>query len=326
MRSFRRVWPYVILAILLFVNIFAWSQRQNIADWMRLRNYAPPADIAVLASDATMTDYAKHLFYVNHPSLESKEDFNRHCSDESKETAVLGCFRGNRQGIYIYAVTDERLEGVRQVTAAHEMLHQAYERLSDKERQRINRLLHDFYENALTDEAVKAKMDSYKKQPDTDLANEMHSIFGTEVRELPQELEDYYKKYFTDRSKVVSDREAYQGEFTRRQQLVEQYDAQLSRLKAQINENKRTLEDEMDFLNTKEKEINRDIASNDQAAYEADVQEYNATVARYNGLLTATRSLITEHNEIVNKRNEIAIQEQELQQALDSRLTSPASR
>ena len=326
MRLFRRVWPYILLAVLLGVNVFAWSQRQNIADWLRLRDYQAPQEIAALASDTSMTDYAKRLFYVNHPSLENKENFNKHCSDKGHETAVLGCYHGDRRGIYLYAVTDERLAGVRQVTAAHEMLHQAYDRLSEAERTRINGLLEDFYKNGMGDEAVKAKLDSYRQQDGTILVNEMHSIFGTEVRHLPQELERYYQRYFVDRFKVVDNREAYQGEFSRRQALVKQYDAELSGLKKQINANKATLEEEMDFLTNKEKEINQDIADRDQTAYQADVTEYNATVTQYNALLSETRRLITRHNTIVSERNEIAVQQQQLQQALDSRLTTPTTK
>ncbi len=323
---FRRSWPYLLLALLLAANIFAWSQRQAIADWLRLRDYQAPADIASLVGDTTMTDYAKHLFYVNHPSLESKENFNQHCSDESQETAVLGCYRGNRQGVYLYAVTDTRLSGVRQVTAGHEMLHQAYDRLSPGERQHIDALLEDFYANGLHDEAVKTKLDTYKKQPGTVLVNEMHSIFGTEVRNLPPELETYYQRYFSDRLKVVSMREAYQSEFSRRQDLVKQYDAQLADLKQQITTNKATLEQDMNFLNAKEKVINQDVSSSSQAAYQADVQAYNAMVNTYNSLLVTTRSLISQHNDIVGKRNDLAVQEQQLQQALDSRLNSPTAK
>lgn len=326
MKLFRRAGPYILLAALLSVNVFAWSQRQNIADWLRLRDYQAPQDIAALAAETAMTDYAKKLFYINHPSLENKEDFNRHCSDKGQETAVLGCYHGDRQGIYLYAVTDARLAGVRQVTAAHEMLHQAYDRLSQAERNRVNGLLEDFYQSSLNDEAVKTKLDSYRQQDGTILVNEMHSIFGTEVRNLPEALEEYYRQYFSDRSQVVANREAYQGEFTRRQELVKQYDAELSGLKKQINENKTTLEEEMDFLNSKEKEINQDIADQDQVAYQADVAEYNTTVTQYNTLLAETRRLITRHNTIVNERNEIAVQEQQLQQALDSRLTTPTTK
>ena len=79
----------------------------------------------------------------------------------------------------------------------------------------------------------------------------------------------------------------------------------------------------MSFLNSKEKEIDQDVASRNQTQYDADVQAYNETVQSYNSLLAETRQLISRHNDIVGKRNEIAVQEQQLQQALDSRLETP---
>jgi len=324
MKWLRKSWPYLVLVILLAVNGLVWLNREQLIDWWRLRGYQPPQEIAVLVSDDTMTDAGKHLFYINRPSLETKADFNTHCSDKTEETAVLGCYHGDRQGIYLYAVTDARLAGVRQVTAAHEMLHQAYDRLDGAERERINKLLEDFYSSGKLNDDIKTKLDSYKKQPDVVLVNEMHSIFGSEVRDLPAELEEYYKKYFVDRSKVVGFSEAYRAEFTRRQELVKQYDSQLTELKRQINTNKADLEEKMDFLKTKEKEIDQDITSRNQAQYDADVQAYNATVQLYNSALAATRKLIDQHNDIVGKRNDIAVQEQQLQQALDSRLETPS--
>lgn len=326
MKYLRRLWPYALLAVLVAANIAAWSQRQNIADWWRLRDYRPSADIAALVTDTSMTPYGQKLFYINHPSLENKESFNKHCSDKGEETVVLGCYLGDRLGIYLYAVTDERLLGVRQVTAAHEMLHQAYDRLSASERRRIDTLLQQYYDSSLKNDDIRAKVDSYKHHKDADLVNEMHSIFGSEVRDLTPELEAYYRQYFSDRQKVVRLSEAYRGEFTRRQELVKQYDAHLNTLKSQINANKAMLESDLDFLKIKEKEINQDIDNRDQASYEADVRDYNVTVNAYNNLLAATRRLIDEYNKIVGERNDIAVQEQELQQALDSRLDSPPSK
>lgn len=326
MNWFRRYWPYIALVVLLAVNAVVWIQRDNLADWWRLRGYNSPADIAALVTDDEMTDYGKRLFYVNHPSLENKEDFNKHCADSGFETAVLGCYHGDRQGIYIYEVTDARLAGVRQVTAAHEMLHQAYDRLGSGERERIDKLLEDFYLNGLTDKHVQDKIETYKSQEGVVLTNEMHSIFGSEVRDLPAELETYYKKYFNNRGKVVGFSESYRAEFTRRQDLVRKYDAQLADLKQQINANKDGLESKMAFLKAKEREINEDIGNRDQAQYDADVQAYNSTVQTYNAQLAATRRLIDEHNKIVTQRNEIAVQEQQLQQALDSRLETPQSK
>lgn len=323
MRLFRRTWPYILLAVLLIANFGIWAKRQTIADWWRLRNYQAPAEVASLVSDTSMTPLATHLFYINHPLLEDKDAFNAHCSGRGEQTAVLGCYHGDRQGIYIYAVTDARLQGVRQVTAAHEMLHQAYDRLTDSERERVDALLEAYYKGDRISEAVKLKLDSYKAQPDAVLVNEMHSIFGSEVRDLPPELESYYKQYFTDRLKVVGLSEAYQAEFTRRQELVKQYDEQLADLKKRINANKAELEAQLDFLRTKGSEVDRDVAANNRTAYEADVRAYNSAVASYNTLLNSTRRLIDQHNDIVNKRNDIAVQERELQQALDSRLDTP---
>jgi len=325
MKWLRKYWPYFVLVVLLALNATIWVKREAVADWWRLRNYTPPANVAQLAGDDDMTDYAKHLFYINHPLLEGKNDFNGNCADKGVDTAVLGCYHGNRQGIYIYAVTDARLQGVEQVTAAHEMLQQAYDRLSSNERSYIDSLLEDFYKNGLTDDSIKSKIDSYKSQAGVDLVNEMHSIFGSEVRNLPPKLETYYQRYFTDRAKLASYSESYRAEFTRRQDLVKQYDAQLDNLKAQINANKATLQVEMNQLKAQESEINGDAGAHDQAKYDADIQSYNALVVTYNALLTVTKQMIDQHNQIVDQRNNIAVQEQQLQEALDSRLDSPVT-
>jgi hypothetical protein len=320
MRLLRRLWPYALLVILVAGNASVWVERQQIADWWRLRNYQASADIVALADDDTMTAAAKHFFYINHPLLEDKRAFNYHCSDKSEETAVLGCYHGNRQGIYLYAVTDERLNGVRQVTSAHEMLHQAYDRLDSADRKQVAQMLQDYYNNDLQDEAIRTKMESYRKQG-ADIVNEMHSVFGTEVGNLPTPLENYYKRYFTDRHKIVAYAESYQAEFSRRKDQVIQYDAQLAGLKDRIDANKSDLNNKIDELKTNERQINQDVASRDQAQYDSDVQAYNGLVEVYNKELASTHNLIEQYNQIVSARNDIAVQEQQLQEALDSRLT-----
>ncbi len=320
MKWFRRYWPYALLVILVAGNLTVWVERQQIADWWRLRNYQAPATIAQLASDDTMTPAARHLFYVNHPMLENKQDFNAHCADKSEQTAVLGCYHGNRQGIYIYSVSDPRLAGVEQVTAAHEMLHQAYDRLSSGDRKHVDQMLQDYYDHGLTDQDIKAKMDSYKQQG-ADVINELHSVLGSEVANLPPSLETYYKQYFTNRAKIVAYAQSYQAEFNQRKAQVAQFDAQLAGLKDRISSNKTDLSSKLKSLQTKENQINQDAANRDQAQYNADVAQYNSMVDAYNNELSATHSLITQYNDIVAQRNAIAIQEQQLQEALDSRLT-----
>src|SRR6185295_11567695 len=99
-----------------------------------------------------MTPDTRRLFYVYHPVLEDKQAFNSHCTD-SEKTIVLGCYI-SRTGIYLYDVTDSRLNGVEQVTAAHETLHAAYERLSSSERKRVDGLTAQAFAQ-VTDQRIK---------------------------------------------------------------------------------------------------------------------------------------------------------------------------
>ncbi len=84
------------------------------------------------------------------------------------------------------------------------MLHAAYNRLNSADKSRIDNSLQKYYQHTLTDQRIKNIIAAYKKTEPNDLVNEMHSIFGTEVAELPPELETYYKQYFSNRSVVVN--------------------------------------------------------------------------------------------------------------------------
>lgn len=316
----RRLWPYALFALVMIVNVTVFTQRVWIMDWLRLRSYDAPAPIAALASETSMTPYAERLFYVNHPALENKTAFNQHCADHLEHGAVLGCYHGNRQGIYVYDISDARLHGVEQVTAAHEMLHQAYDRLDGKEKEHIRDLLQAFNDTQLTDENVKEKLELYRQADTVDLINEMHSIFATEIAALPTELEDYYRQYFNDRQKVVAFSQQYRAEFDKLQKQVEAYDAQLASLEKEIEASKNELDDDLDAVQAKERQLQQS-SKDDVAAYNAEVRAYNRMVDAYNAKAEVTRAMIDEYNAIVAKRNDIAFAERQLQQALDSRLT-----
>lgn len=321
MKSFRKIVSYGLLAGVVVAGAVIWLRHEAIADWVVLRNYHAPAAISQLASDDTMTNTGQHLFYINHPLLEGRTEFNQHCRNETEQTVVLGCYHGNRQGIYLYAVTDSRLHGVEQTTAAHEMLHQAYDRLTPKDRAYINGLLEDYYKYHLTDDTVKSQIDAYKQSEPDALDNEMHSLFGTEIANLPAPLENYYKRYFTDRSKVVQFNTNYQAEFAKRRAQVAQYDQQLTNLKSQITAKEKELDARQTAIRAKKAQLDREAAANQIDLYNTDVNAYNAMAQEYNQELTDTRALIDRYNSIVGQRNAIAVQEQQLQQALDSRLT-----
>jgi hypothetical protein len=220
---------FVSALLVLLLPVVGFWQRWNIYDKWQLRNYTPSSQVVSLANDASGNDTGRRLFYVNHPQLDTKEEFRKNCTT-GEQTIVLGCFVPF-QGIFLQNINDERLTGVIQVTAAHEMLHAAYQRLSPSEKKRVGALIDADFAN-LKDERIKSTIEDYKKAG-ADITNELHSILATEVRTLSPELENYYKNYFLDRSKVVDFSDKYEAAFTGRKAQVAAYDKQLADIKQQ---------------------------------------------------------------------------------------------
>ncbi|HSX06915.1 MAG TPA: hypothetical protein VLG92_04285 [Candidatus Saccharimonadia bacterium] len=301
----------VLLMVLLAVSGGLLVEHQAVLDWWHLRGYQASSAISQLAVNDTMTPEAQHLLYVNHPAIMSGTDFTSHCPNGGEKTVVLGCYIGNDRGIYIYSVSDSRLSGVEQVTAAHEMLHAAYRRLSSGERNKVDAMLLDYYQHGLADQRIKDTLAAYKTSEPNDVLNEMHSIFGTEVVKLPATLETYYKQYFTDRQKVAAYTASYQGEFTTRRSQVAAYDAQLKSLKQQIDTSEAALAAQSSDLSLERASLQGSTSS-------AQVTVFNQKVVSYNSLLVNTKDLISQYNDIVARRNTVALEEQQLQQELSA--------
>lgn len=306
--------------LVLLVVVGGLIYRRDISDWWRLRDYKPNSTIVGLAKSTTMTAEGKKLFYVSHPDIYGKIEFNQNCNF-NELSIILGCYvskQGLYGDIYLYNIKDTRLEGVVEVTAAHEMLHVAYERLSDSEKDRIDALLSKAYKK-ITDKRLTETINQYKKQDPSSVPNELHSILATEVRNLSPELEAYYQRYFTDRKKVVSFSEQYEAEFTKRRVAVEQYDRQLSTLKAEIEAEETTISQRLSELRQEQAELEQTRSSDEPSEYNATVAAFNQSVGEYNALVSTTRKKIATHNNMVARRNEAALEAQELAKAIDSR-------
>lgn len=317
MKRTSRLLPLLLTLVLLsgiLIGVLHW---QSIFDWWRLRNYQPPARISALAQNTTMTDKARRLFYVYRPSLADKSTFAQHCQSY-EQSIVLGCY-SQINGIYIYDVPDERLKGVHEVTAAHEMLHAAYDRLSTKEKHRIDALTAQAFAN-VNNERIKNAVDSYRQRSSDIVPNELHSIMATEVLTLPPELETYYQQYFKDRSHVVNYSETYEAVFSERKQKVADFDARLVDLRAEIDAAEKALTSQEAALNQERSRIDGLLAANQYSQYNAAVGPFNKKVQTYNALISSTESKIDQYNMLVQERNAIAVEEQDLMQALDSRI------
>jgi hypothetical protein len=266
-------------AILVAMPVLVIWQHQAVYDSFRLRGYVAPDKVVQLATDTGMRDLTRRIFYVYHPSIEDKAPFNKNCKS-SEQTIVLGCYVDGK-GIYLLSVTDDRLNGVEQVTAAHETLHAVYARLNSKERAKVDVMTAEAF-SKLNDQRIKDTIDLYKKQDPSVVPNELHSILGTEVRLLPADLEAYYSRYFSNRTKVVGFSEQYEQAFTDRKNQIVDYDAQLLSLKTEIDNLQSSLSKQATTLSSERERLGK-LRSNGQIdAYNAAVPGFNQKVNTYN--------------------------------------------
>jgi len=314
MKLFLKPFGIITTLALLAGTIWLFFNLQSTLDWIKLRGYEPTPEIAQLATDASFTDEGRRLFYVHYPELLDKSNFQGKCTI-TEETIVLGCYISNKK-IYVLDVDDERLEGVQQVTAAHEMLHAVYDRFSTSEREKIDTIVLLYYDST-TNERLKKTIESYRKRDPSIVPNELHSILATEIRELPDELERHYSQYFIERLSVVSLAEAYEEEFSKRQKQIESYDDELGTLSSRISSTESQLVQLGAALTVERRQL--ESLRTDTESYNSAVPSYNEKVQDYNNLLESLRRYIASYNDIVQKRNAIAVEERELVDAIDTR-------
>lgn len=308
---------FIVFMLLAAVLAFMYFQRYALHDWWQLRGYNPSAEIVALADDTTMNDGARRVFYVYHPSIEPRENFNEHCGDDEL-TIVLGCY-SSVGGIHIFDIDDERLYGIMQVTAAHEFLHAAYERLSDSERKKVDALTQKVYKN-LTDQRILDTIQAYRDRDASVVPNELHSILGTELEDLPDELEAHYARYFNDRSKIVAFSKSYESAFSSRKAEAKSYEAQLQSLKERIDSEKQYLENEYTRLGNEANTITSLTSSSSTAgSVNERIAAYNVRVREYNNRAKAVSSQVDEYNGLYDEYKQVVLEQQDLFKSIDSR-------
>jgi hypothetical protein len=303
-----------LLIIIASVGL-VYINRYNITDYIILRGYNPPTEITALANDNTFNELSKKLFYVNKPQVLDRSLFSDKCK-ETEQTIVLGCYNG--VNIYLFKVDDPKLEGVEQVTAAHEMLHVAYSRLSPSERKRVDKLVEASYKN-INDPRITALADSYNKQQPGSVPNELHSILATEVKDIGPELEAYYSRYFNDRSKVVAYANNYQKVFDDISLQVKKYDGDLALRKAEIERREADLKNQTRQLQAQKSSIDSLLSSGQVRQFNTQATDYNQAVNDYNIEVAEVQKLVDEYNRLVIIRNNLNLQQQDLAKSIDSR-------
>ncbi|HEX7484436.1 MAG TPA: hypothetical protein VF281_04795 [Candidatus Saccharimonadales bacterium] len=310
----------IVLALVLVLN------RQTIIDQLSVWQFKPSEEIVAFTDRTAMTERGEFLFYASQPSIEGTQVFNDKCGRIEQSSAILGCYDG--RNIFVYDVKNAKLDGIREVTAAHEMLHAAYMRMNDSERSRINTLVEAEYAKLSSNQEFSERMAFYARTEPGERDNELHSIIGTEVASISPELERHYKTYFTDRSKVVALHTQYASVFYELQAKSKELSAELDRLAD-------TIEAASSAYNQSTAQLNNDISNfnsrasggsfSSQAQFNA---ERDALVARVANL-EAQRSAINADRERYNDLREelvaIASESESLNRSIDSSLAPAPS-
>jgi len=277
-----------------------------------------------LATTANMSDHGRFYFYASRPEINDREAFNHNCKAASEQTVVLGCYASQR--IYVFDITDQRLAGIKEVTAAHEMLHAAYDRLSKSEKDRVHRLLEAELES-INDKRIRDLIAIYDQTEPGERLNELHSILATEMTKLSSELETYYQQYFIDRSSVVALSKQYESVFSSIKEQQASLLAELNDLAAKITANSENYNRDATRLNADIAAFNQ-RANNDgytsQAAFNADRQilvDRQNQIANDRESINASIAAYNEKREVLQGLNG---QAQELNQSINSNSLEPS--
>lgn len=242
------------VVLLITAGLLFW-QRTFISDYVRAAAFDPSSEVVQLAENTSMNSRAERYFYAHRPVLEPTQRFNEYCANVEKTANVLGCYDGQR--IYLFDVDNPVLSGVEEVTAAHEMLHVAYDRLSVNERNQVDKMLNTEAEKLSDDSVFSKRMSAYQSLSNHELMHELHSILGTEIDDLSDDLEGYYGRYFDDRGVVVGLYQQYSNVFGRLTDQAEVLARQLDQLAISINNASQAYTSNIESLSQSIEDFNR---------------------------------------------------------------------
>ena len=313
-RSKIRAALYGVLVALFIVQLFDFVGGYDyIKDWF----YTPDENVSAIIDSLDLTSRGRRIFEATSPSLDSRDIFNEKCDSHNVEIYVLGCYLTASDVIHLYNVEETELDGVKEATAAHELLHAVYLRLPFWEKSSLNNQLQAAYDALDEKDEIKKSMALYSSD---DFYDELHSRFGTEKKDLPYELEKHYEAIFNDQDKIVDFYEKYSGTFKKYEKEVEELGKKIDALQAEIDTEEKRLTGVADSLNKRIDDYNSRVSAHNYTdintiraegnALQAEVDKLKADsdaldkkIDEYNGLIAEYNNSVVKTNKIYNSIN-----------------------
>lgn len=284
MKQKRGFGSFLIWLVIVAILFFAYSYR----DEFKARDFILTGDLSEIVFSIKLTGRADTILRATHPELQQKDAFNESCHSHSQEVYVLGCYREDQDRLYVYNVNSKDLPGVREVTTAHEMLHAAYHRLYFWEKANLDKELKQVYDQLPQDSELRTSMQSY---PASEFSDELHSRLGTEIADLPASLENYYKRYFTDRQRIVEYNTKYHAVFTKLKDETE-------RLKKSIESKKQAIETRTKNYQNSQQALSLDVNQFNNNANNGNFISQTEFYQQRQSLIDRIRNQNTEYNEL----------------------------
>jgi hypothetical protein len=298
----------VLLAVVAIAaqGALAWGatwvndNRQWISDRAIALQFEPDPELLRYVSDASLTGEGEVYLFASLPEIVPAGEFDRYCSRDEPGIGVLGCYRLAEKRIYLYDVTDERLEAMEPVIAAHEMLHAAWDRFDSATKNRLAELLEEGFAALPDDHPMHERIASYEANDPTSRIPELYALMGTEISELPAELEAHYATYFADRAAVVA--------------LADQVYAIFASFDQELQALADDLEARSDRIDALKAQYELDAA-----VLGVDINVYNDRVARYNAGedVSGASRFDDERDELIARQNALKAERDEILAEID---------
>lgn len=307
---------FVVCSMILMLGVAViWLNFGVIRDVLIGMGYRPTSEMVEIREALGLTGTGARIFNASLPVLQEKQDFNQNCREVENASAILGCYRDGK--IYVYNIVDEELPGIRELTAAHELLHAVYHRMGSEEKSKWrNDLIKIYNENqSVLGDEIELYGDSEKQE-------ELYVRVGTEIADLPEILEKHYREIFEDQDKIVGYYNSYIKVFREIEEKLEELYGEISALGEQINVKTAEYEANLGSLNVEISEFNNcaEILNCFSSMYVFNKRRAELVAKRDNleALYNEINATVNQYNKKVEEYNEYALHGQALNMAINS--------
>ncbi|MBI4067054.1 hypothetical protein HY407_01620 [Candidatus Gottesmanbacteria bacterium] len=195
----------LILTPILAGSLYVYLSNRNLytSDEDILKTYKPSNEIEDIINKTKLTDKGKALLYRSDPQFVDQETFQKACGGGGREP--LGCYSTKLGGIKIYLlqIDDPELSDSKYFITMHEMLHAAFFRMNEQEKEEVSKLVQPEFAKRQDDGHLVDIVLTTQDDGVIEVVDQLHSYLGSEYENLSPELEEHYKKYFQDRQIVI---------------------------------------------------------------------------------------------------------------------------